>query len=368
LIFSTNLPIETLLSLKTVERVLVLILFEKFNEPRDVVEGQAILDLVENQFKFDFKSTDFATILHNWTEKLDANTDQDESEDSNLNKKMRKSFTFRVDCKLTGKWRKLNEVKKSLVALISKKVSEQSCLENSLESPDLIVTCHLTELCFIIGLALTKNSLSLRGYIRNVGLRSTICAAMIQIANLDRLEGDFTLILDPFCGKSTIQNEYLEYLRSPRFEKHFFFICADGDAEQIERSRENLRKYETKKPLYDFILNGKHANSSFSYRDKCVDLIITDLPFGKNHPIKYHHSNHGQFYRKLLIEMDRLLARPDGVCVLLLNSNETNIFDQELKDLSEKGLAFFKMASKHPVSLGETNAHIYKIVTSPGDF
>ncbi len=354
LIFSTNLPFETLSSLKTVERLFALILFEKFNEKN--AEKQSILDLITNNFNFDFNSSKFIAILSNWTECFELD-DKDESECSSSIKKLRKSFSFRVDCKLTGKWRKLDEVKSSLVKSISEKISKLSNLESTLENPDLIITCHLTDLCFIIGIAITKNSLSVRSYIKNVGLRSTVCAAMIQVANPDSSVKGYTLILDPFCGKSTIQTEYLEYLNNQNSKTNSLFICADRNLEQIESSRINLTKYQT----YDFVLNCLKTDVVFPYRDNCVDLIITDLPFGINHPIQYFDSNHGLFYKKLLIEIDRLLVRPGGVCVLLLNSNETKIFETQLEDLSQRKQIFLRLVSKHPLSLGETNAHIYKL-------
>ena len=51
------------------------------------------------------------------------------------------------------------------------------------------------------------------------------------------------------------------------------------------------------------------------------------------------------------------LIKENGKCVLLVNSNEINVFEEQLKLINS-----FKLISKHSVSLGKTNAHLYKLI------
>ena len=351
LVFRTSLPLERLRSLKTTERLFSLILFESFHG-RDLncLDQNSIHDLIERQFKFDFNSSHFFHLL----ESYDLQKLQNEL---NSNKKQCKPIKFRVDCKQTGKWKRMEKFKKSLVEFISNRViSSCSHFEVDLNEPDFLVSCNLTDLCLIVGLPISKETLSVRSYIKNVGLRSTICAAMIQTAELN-LNNEFKVVLDPFCGQCTIQNECMHQMS----RSELFFLCSDSSLDQLNLAKQNFN--DLTNLCFDLCQSSLNKNLPFPYRDNCVDLIITDLPFGKKHPVQNFAKEHSKFYRDVLVEFNRLLVKQTGIIVLLVNSNETIILEQQLTDLklSDSTLRL-SVSCKYPVSLGETNACIFKII------
>lgn len=177
---------------------------------------------------------------------------------------------------------------------------------------------------------------------------------MIDTAKCSR----FGLILDPFCGKSTITAEML----FNNDEKQQFWFCSDSSWEQLEKSKDNLDRFVSG---YELIRANLCEHSSLPYRSGIVDVIISDLPFGKNHSIEYFmvkDSSTGSnkltvFYRKVLAEFDRILDK-FGTIVLLVNSSEINLFKECFKD---NFLGNLELLSINQVSLGETNASIVKI-------
>lgn len=348
LIFNTNAPLLHLLGLKTVERLFRSILFKKF-EATEFIDGSIVLNLIETLFNFSL----FESI--NFTDGLEEDI---ESEKSLETKKPCKSLKFRIDCKFTGKWKKLDEFKLKLIEVLIGKIKKSNPhLDVDLKNADFTLTCHLTDLCLIIGLPISKQPLSLRPYIKNVGLRSTICAAMIQLANLESSDcKGYFLALDPFCGRSTIATEMLNSVNN------VFFVCSDFNFDQIEKSEENLKGLESKHSL---VRANLCEQSIFPYNDGLFDLIITDLPFGKNHTVGFFSGKHIDsrtlfiFYKKTLSEFIRLLCQKRGTMVLLVNSNEIAVFTEALNDLKHSTI---RMTLTHAVSLGETNATIVKII------
>lgn len=175
---------------------------------------------------------------------------------------------------------------------------------------------------------------------------------MIDTAKCSR----FGLILDPFCGKSTITAEML----FNNDEKQQFWFCSDSSWEQLEKSKDNLDRFVSG---YELIRANLCEHSSLPYRSGIVDVIISDLPFGKNHSIEYFQdSSTGSnklivFYRKVLAEFDRILDK-SGNIVLLVNTSEINLFKECFKD---NFLGNLELLSINQVSLGETNASIVKI-------
>ena len=94
-------------------------------------------------------------------------------------------------------------------------------------------------------------------------------------------------------------------------------------------------------------------------------MIITDLPFGINHVKKYFNDDSlkpsdnciENFYLKILSEFNRLLVKSNGTLVVLINSNETEIFENVLNKIK-----LFEMILKNKLSLGKTNAILYKLI------
>lgn len=168
------------------------------------------------------------------------------------------------------------------------------------------------------------------------------------------------IISDPFCGKATILTEFLN-----NSSKRAFSLASDACPGQIATAMENLS-----------ILNSSHYNliqsnltklsGSLPYRDHIFDLIVTDLPFEKNHAIQFFNSSTGLkqeiFYKCVLVEFNRLLDQENGVLVILVNYNEWNLFFTVYSQLRLNELITLKIESFAKLSLGQTTAQLVKFM------
>jgi tRNA G10 N-methylase Trm11 len=170
------------------------------------------------------------------------------------------------------------------------------------------------------------------------------------------------LILDPFCGKATILTEFLNSSL-----KRAYFLAGDADLEQTNLAQDNIGNCQRRQEcdLIESNLTGKLAR--LPYRDRLFDLIITDLPFEKNHPVQFFDTDRtgegsngrGFFYRCVLDEFCRLLSDDGGVLVVLVNSEDVRIFEEAAHETQNKGL---KIVSSAGLSLGQTTATMFKLL------
>ncbi|CAF0886008.1 unnamed protein product [Brachionus calyciflorus] len=346
LLFETNLDLKNLLKLTTIERLFFSIIFKKFDNCE--ISSKTILDNITESLDLNPSDKRFMFVLDNYNEKKDEILE-------NNSKKFRNVIKYRIDCKLTGKWRSNSDLKTKIIDCITNNLSQHN-FEVDLSSPNFVISCHLSEIALVLGIPVTNLPLSFRNTIKNIGLRSTICSAMIQLSEI--LENyDNILILDPFCGKSTILCEMMHQYKD---RKNIFYLCSDCDSKQIDFSVDNCNAIKNSENLIsDFICSNLFKNSKFPFKDDIFDLIITDLPFGKNHPVKFF-QNQQDFYVTILSEFNRLVNKSKGFCVLLVNSKEMSILEHTL---SQKENEWF-LISKYLVSLGETSAYLTKISRS----
>jgi 23S rRNA G2445 N2-methylase RlmL len=352
ILFKTNLIIEKLIYLKTIERLFLSKLFLMTNQ-------QKVNLLIENEL-------DFGQDLKDQLEKCNIIVESC-SPNEPESKRTTQSIKYRINVKLTGIWRKNDKLRSNLIDTISNKINCYNYFEVDLKEPNFEIICHLSEISLAIGIPVTKNPLSVRNYIKNDGLRSTICSNMVQTALFDEImqtcidEENITFILDPFCGKGCLINEWFSTIFKNNQQ---FFMGSDASLEQIDNSIENLNFLNTKSKYCDLILTNLHERSIFPYRDNSIDLIISDLPFGSQHLRQYftQSDNFNEiaeiFYLKLLKEFKRILIKKNAILILLINSNEVNIFENKCK----LELDNFEIKLRKFLSLGKTCAHLYKLV------
>lgn len=340
--FKSDASLAELIGLKTVERLFLDILHIKFV---DIAPNENFIStFISEKFNLDIDSDLFKQAIQNLNAK-------DDFVEDNEAKKQCKPLKFRVNCKLTGKWRKNEVFKSKLIDIISQKVkSLNPRFEIDLKEPNFEIACHLSELCLAIGLPVSKCPISNRSYIKNVGLRSTICAAMLQLADFK----PNSLVLDPFCGKSTILADYFESKRSG-----VFYIGSDSNMDQLESSLDNLSAQTS----FNLIQTNIRDEFGYPFRSGFFDCIISDLPFGIQHKKEFFKSgsNSDMFYEAVLIEFDRLLVKQGGVVVVLVNSNERHVFEETLNGLNKAKRVSLEFVEKHVVSLGETSACLFKL-------
>lgn len=367
--------IDTLLSLKTVERVLFSILFHKIIGTKPTEES--LYQIVKEAFSFNkhlFVSPEFNSIIQTTTNQ----------EQQHQAKRKSHEIKFRVNCKLTGEWkanktaaRALKEHLDQLIARTVKTINAR--FELDLLEPHFEVICHVTNDAISIGVPISKKPLSVRSYVQHVGLRSTICSMMLQaclpLENYTFILGNndtpaytppnysqiILLFLDPFCGKSTILTEYLNTTK-----QHSLFISSDADPSQIQYSQENTRSLDSKTEhnmSYDLLVsNLVQSCSRLPYRDHIFDLILTDLPFEIKHAAKHFNSTgRSIFYTTVLTEFYRLLCQKTGKLVVLINSNEVEMFTRIVQDLGKENTVLFSIESSDLLSLGKTTAQLIKL-------
>ncbi len=170
------------------------------------------------------------------------------------------------------------------------------------------------------------------------------------------------IFLDPFCGKGTILTEFLS-----NSLKQAYFLASDADLEQVTLAQENV-SYCKSKQFSDLIgSNLTFKLARLPYRDRLFDLVITDLPFEKNHHLKYFENIKSidnldvrrTFYRSAVEEFSRLLIVDGGVLVVLVSRNEMTIFEEIVNESPSKG---FLIVSNVELSLGKTRATMFKLI------
>ncbi|KAK3712980.1 hypothetical protein RRG08_054776, partial [Elysia crispata] len=189
-----------------------------------------------------------------------------ESEKPKEYKSFEKAFTFRMSIKCSGKLRKKMDLKR-LSRDIGWRVEQASGWTVQLRQPDLEVCVHISDDHVTVGVPLTREPLSKRNYIQELGLRAPIAWIMCTLADIK--SGD--VILDPMCGKATILMEG----SSDWQDAHY--IGSDHAADQIKVAAENATSKSKK-------INVALADGlNMSYRDCCIDVVVCDAPFNQKH-------------------------------------------------------------------------------------
>ncbi|XP_061544214.1 THUMP domain-containing protein 3 isoform X2 [Phycodurus eques] len=174
---------------------------------------------------------------------------------------------------------------------------------------EVLLNIHNTEV--VIGIALTEESLHRRN-ISHFGpttLRSTLCYGMLRLCKPQPSD----IILDPMCGTGAIPLEgALEFPAS-------FYICGDNNDMAVNRTVNNVCHIQKRKadkggapglPI-DTV---RWDLASLPMRSSSVDIIITDMPFGKRMGSR---KKNWDLYPSCLREMARVCRPASGKAVLL---------------------------------------------------
>ncbi|CAH1405012.1 unnamed protein product [Nezara viridula] len=161
--------------------------------------------------------------------------------------------------------------------------------------------------CYICS-AITPKSLHRRN-ITHFGyttLRSTMCYNMIRLAQPTKGE----ILIDPLCGGGSISIE------GALGFKNTYHLCGDNNDKAIKRTIANtnhITKNQQQSLLVDPL---KWSAKTLPLRDQCVDVFVTDLPFGKRSGKRSDNLN---LYKNVLTEMARVIRCGTGRAVLLTN-------------------------------------------------
>ncbi|XP_071515850.1 tRNA (guanine(6)-N(2))-methyltransferase THUMP3-like isoform X2 [Panulirus ornatus] len=203
-----------------------------------------------------------------------------------------------------------------------------------------ILLCIDTEFVYV-AVCLTREPLFKRNLTSfgPTNLRATICYNMVRLASPQVAE----VIVDPMCGGATIPME--GSLTHPKA----FHIGGDNYGQAVKRSRENI-EYLLKKGRSMPVDVAQWDATKLPFRNQCVDVIVSDLPFGKR--IGSRGDNRVLYYYSLL-EMARITRIETGRAVLL--TYDRNSMMKNIKRVN----TLWKTGVSKTVNIGGLSAVIY---------
>ncbi|KAL1288513.1 THUMPD2 [Ovibos moschatus] len=207
-------------------------------------------------------------------------------------------LTFRVSCRCSG------AIAKTLTAqevgrVIGIALMKQFGWKANLRNPNLEIFIHLSDIYSVLGIPVFRVPLACRAYIKTAGMRSTIAWAMASLAEIKA----GAVVLDPMCGLGTI------LLEAAKEWPDVYYVGADVSDSQLSGAYDNLRAAGLK----DKIELLKVSVIELPLPSESVDIIISDIPFGKKFKL-------GKDIKRTLQEMERVL-RVGGTIVLLLSED-----------------------------------------------
>ncbi|KAM9155643.1 U6 snRNA (guanine-N(2))-methyltransferase THUMPD2 isoform 2-T2 [Pangshura tecta] len=185
------------------------------------------------------------------------------------------SFSFRVSCRCSG--------------AIAKVFTSQ-------------LFVHLNDIYSVVGIPVFRHPLATREYIQTAGLRSTVAWAMASLAEISA--GAF--VLDPMCGLGTI------LLEAAKEWPNVHYLGADINDSQLQGAHENIKAAG----LMDKIELLKASVIALPLPSESVDVVISDIPFGK----KFKITKDIKLLPNILREMERVL-HVGGTVVLLVSQD-----------------------------------------------
>lgn len=221
---------------------------------------------------------------------------------------------------------------------------------------EVLLNIHNNEV--IVAIALTEESLHRRN-ITHFGpttLRSTLAYGMLRLCEPKPTD----VIVDPMCGTGAIPIE------GATEWSHCYHIAGDNNPLAVNRAANNISSLLTKSQIKD----GKTSWGlpidavqwdicNLPLRTASVDIIVTDMPFGKRMGSKKRNWN---LYPACLREMSRVCRPRTGRAVLL--TQDKKCFT---KALSGMGHVWRKVHTVW-VNIGGLHAAVYLLKRTPQDF
>ncbi|KAF0880530.1 THUM2 protein, partial [Crocuta crocuta] len=216
-------------------------------------------------------------------------------------------LTFRVSCRCSGAIAKTftaQEVGRVTGIALMKQFGWKADLRN----PNLEIFIHLNDIYSVVGIPVFRVPLASRVYVRTAGLRSTIAWAMASLAEIQA--GAF--VLDPMCGLGTI------LLEAAKEWPDVYYVGADVSDSQLLGACDNLKAAGLK----DKIELLQVSVTDLPLPSESVDIIISDIPFGKKFKLE-------KDIKSILQEMERVLHISGTIVLLLSEEHHRRLKDGE---------------------------------------
>ncbi|MPC32869.1 THUMP domain-containing protein 3 [Portunus trituberculatus] len=248
---------------------------------------------------------------------------------------------FRVSCSRTGSNHKFGSPEAA--RQFGAGVNEMFMWPVDLTNFDLeILLCIDTEFVYV-AVSLTREPLFKRN-LTNFGrtnLRSTVCHNMVRLATPQLGE----VVLDPMCGGATIPME------GSLTHRQAFHLGGDNYGQAVKRSRENINNLLKKGKSMAVDVAWWDA-TKLPLRNQCVDVVVSDLPFGKRSGSV---ADNRILYYRSLVELARVTKMKTGRAVLLTYDKRSMI--KNIKRVH----TLWKSGASRTVNIGGLPAVIYTL-------
>lgn len=225
----------------------------------------------------------------------------------------------------------------------------------SMKEFDVEVVLNIREKDWFVCLCLTPQSLHRRNLV-SLGvttLRGTVCYAMLSMANIK--SGD--IVCDPLAGTGAIMME------ASVIRGDCFALCADHNNVAIEHCIKNTAGLlsSPKSSKFAPLNTVKIDSTKMPFRTASIDVIVSDLPFGKRIGTKTMNST---LYPKLLEEMARVTPPSTGRAVLLTQDYK-NMKRSLMLPIAHKS---WKNQRTSFLKLGNLTCHVYSLMRTSYSF
>lgn len=246
-------------------------------------------------------------------------------------------FSFRVTCNRGGTKHSFTSMEAA--SLFGGEINDVFGWNVNLTKYNIEIVLWISDEKVYVMASLNAASLHIRN-IKHFGpttLRPTICHNMLRFG--EAKPGD--VICDPMCGGGSIPIESALCFSST------FNIAGDIHELAWKRTGKNVSDLDEHITNIDcFSWNACHL----PLKDGCVDLFVTDLPFGKRSGSR---SDNRMLYPSVLKEMARVCQPGTGRAVLLTHDRRT------LMNSYDKVKYFWKLKKNMGINIGGLVAEVY---------
>ncbi|XP_007944057.1 THUMP domain-containing protein 3 [Orycteropus afer afer] len=285
-----------------------------------------------------------------------ASSKEDETDESSKEETDHQTLKFRVTCSRAGEKHCFtsNEAARDFGGAVQDHFKWKADMTNF--DVEVLLNIHDNEI--VVGIALTEESLHRRN-ITHFGpttLRSTLAYGMLRLCA--PLPSD--IIVDPMCGTGAIPIE------GATEWANCYHIAGDNNPLAVNRAANNISSLLTKnqiqesKPSWGLPIDTVQWDiCNLPLRTGSVDIIVTDMPFGKRMGSKKRNWN---LYPACLREMSRICRPGTGRAVLLTQDKKCFA-----KALSGMGHVWRKVHTVW-VNIGGLHAAVYLLKRTPQAF
>ncbi|XP_056380956.1 tRNA (guanine(6)-N2)-methyltransferase THUMP3 [Hyla sarda] len=282
-------------------------------------------------------------------------TSDDSTESNDTSTDVSNVLKFRVTCNRAGDKHSFtsNDAARDFGGAVQEHFQWKADMTNF----DVEVLLNISYNEMLVGIALTEESLHRRN-ITHFGpttLRSTLAYGMLRLCDLEPSD----VVIDPMCGTGAIPIEGVNEWPG------CFFIAGDNNMNAVNRTASNIGSLLRKQQNENSVPQGLPIDSThwdishLPLRSGSVDVIITDMPFGKRIGSK---KKNWDLYPACLREMSRVCRAGTGRAVLLTHDRKCFI-----KALAKAGHLWRKMHTVW-VNIGGLHAGVYLLKRTTLDF